>query len=62
MKKTKPPRLGAKWLQLDEYSEKIKNSQGLKTVEDEDYYFEDDFIDKVANFNFSRSTASYIGK
>ena len=41
MKKTKPPRLGAKWLQLDEYSEKIKNYQGLKTVEDEHYYFEE---------------------
>lgn len=60
MKITKPPRLGGKWLQMDDYSEKVIQKTHSKLVDDEDYIAEDS-VDQVADFNFSRSSASYIG-
>ena len=57
-KKVKPPRLGNKWLQLDETGDG-QPSEDLPThtkkiVDDEDYD-EDELADSVAEFNFSRS-------
>ena len=60
MKVTKPPRLGGKWVQVDDFTEKLVSNVNHYVVDDEDYMVEDSF-DKVADFNFSRSSASYIG-
>ena len=60
MKITKPPRLGGKWVQMDDYSEKPTGAGIHKIVDDMEYNI-DDVMDLVADFNFSRSSASYIG-
>lgn len=59
MKITKPPRLGSKWVQMDDYSEKVANPMANQFIEDEDYL--EGSLDQVADFNFSRSSASYLG-
>jgi serine/threonine protein kinase len=61
MKKVKPPRLGPKWIQMDDFSEEISNYAANKNVDDEDYVVENS-IDKVADFNFSRISVNYLGK
>lgn len=61
MKMVKPPRLGPKWLQMDNFSEEISNYAANKNINDEDYLAEDS-MDKVADFNFSRCSVSYLGK
>lgn len=60
MKKVKAPRLGSRWLQMDDYSEEVTDAKANHFVDDEDYMMEDS-IDKVADFNFSRCSASYLG-
>ncbi|OMJ94947.1 hypothetical protein SteCoe_1807 [Stentor coeruleus] len=57
-KKMKPPRLGNKWLQLDETgeepAEELPATSHKQIVEDEDYD-EEELADSVAEFNFSRN-------
>lgn len=58
-KNIKPPRLGNKWLQLDETGEEPQEElpsvpSKNKIVDDEDYD-EEELDDSVAEFNFSRS-------
>ena len=58
-KRVKPPRLGNKWLQLDETGEEPPEDlpvvpTNTKIVDDEDYD-EEELGDSVAEFNFSRN-------
>lgn len=61
-KNLRPPRLGSKWVQIDDSPEIIDNVSKSRVVDDEDYVDEDfESNEKVADFNFSRSSPSYIG-
>ncbi|CAG9311781.1 unnamed protein product [Blepharisma stoltei] len=57
-KKVRPPRLGSKWVQLDEYEEEQANvmTHQKTLVEDEDYAEEEELQeDNIAEFNFARA-------
>lgn len=56
-KRIRPPRLGSRWVQLDEYEEEQANvsSNQKNLVEDEDYAEEEEELqDSIAEFNFAR--------
>jgi len=58
-KRIKPPRLGNKWLQLDETgeepSEELPTVTSAKKIVDDEDYDQEELDDSVAEFNFSRN-------
>ena len=56
-KKVKPPRLGNKWLQLDETGEEPSENvpETVRKIVDDEDYDEEELGDSVAEFNFSRT-------
>ena len=58
-KKVKPPRLGNKWMQVDENwdepAEELPVVNNVKKIVEDDDYDEEELQDSVAEFNFSRN-------
>jgi len=55
-KRVRPPRLGHRWIQMNEHEEEVAEmpAESRNILVDEDYPEEEEFIDCVAEFNFAR--------